>query len=203
MSTPWITSDELAGHTGAEIAFNPVASIYMEAACDCIRLYIDQNVDYKANDSISIPGSGTTALILPQMPIVSVSSITKDDDEDEVDDTTYHVEGRSRVVLNSGWNKWLRSSWYTVVYSHGYALTQADVDEDSGIYRVPATLRLRALEVAATALVSGVTGVGGVKSESIGRYSYEMDTASSGGVYVGLTEQQEGELQKFMQEGVA
>jgi hypothetical protein len=201
MSTPWITNEELAGHTGSEIAFNPVASLYMEAACDCIRLYIDQQVDYETGDTVVLSGTGTTTLMLPEMPVIEVSSITKDDDAAPIDLTTYIQQGRSQIHLIDG-NVWLPTSRYTVVYSHGWALTALDEDTEAGILRIPATLRLRALEVAATALVSGTTGVGGVKKEAIGRYSYELaDTGS--GVYVGLTEEQEVELRRFMQEGVA
>lgn len=202
MSTPWITSEELAGHTGSEIAFNPVAALYMEAACDCIRLYIDQQVDFQEDETIVVSGTGTTTLLLPEMPIVEITSITKDDDDDPVDPTTYQRQGRSQIHLIDGC-VWLPSSRYTIVYSHGWALTAEDVDAGEGILRVPAALRLRALEVAATALVSGTTGVGGVKAEAIGRYSYEMAPESSSGVYVGLTSEQEAELQRFMQEGVA
>ena len=77
------------------------------------------------------------------------------DDNDTFDRTTptrrgCRSTGAGILYLNNG-------SWWpahrqniTVTYAHGYALNESDLPEDTDIVRVPASIRLVALKLAAS-----------------------------------------------------
>jgi hypothetical protein len=147
----------------------------LETACDVIRNCLEQRVDYTAGDIVDLKGSGNDTLLIPQMPVVNLESVIRDDLDDVLDPEDYRLWDRQRLRTTAHGDTWHPWHVYSVTYDHGWALLPEDVDEDAGIFRVPGPLRMTALEVAAVGLVAGRTGVGGVRREQIGRYSYELD----------------------------
>lgn len=200
--TAWITAEELGAHTGAEdLDFNAAVDIYLEAACQAIRDHIDQDVDYMANDIIRLQGSGTKSLTLPQMPVLRIISVNVDDADDDMDPADYEAQGRSQLVRTDG-SKWDYWTIVEIVYDHGYVFTPDEVSIDPPTRILPSIFRIRALEVAAVAMVEGMVGVGGVKSETIGRYQYDLQADATQTIAT-LTEDQMRGLERYRQAGVA
>ena len=119
-----------SGHplTVAQLA---AADLDLEVACDDIRDYICQTVDLVTGDVITLAGTGTRALILPELP-VSAATITSAGVA--VTDFTRDAYG---ILWRTDPSIWSRGVNYTVTYTHGYALAD-----------VPAWLRRAAFQLA-------------------------------------------------------
>jgi hypothetical protein len=134
---------------GAEINRTQVA---LDAACDTVRQYICQTIDLVEDEVLEVRGSGTHVLLLPELPVVDVTSV-QDEDADEVDDWVLQDSGR--LWLDTGWR---HNHLYSVTYSHGWAAE--DVPSDIKI----TTYRMTGFYVQ---MAAGPT----VSTESIGGYS--------------------------------
>jgi hypothetical protein len=129
------------------------AQLDLEAACDRIRDYIGQTVDRVTGDVITVSGTGTRALTLPELPVVSVASIT--DDGTAVTDWTVDDYG---ILWRTDPYWWPRGHEFEVTYTHGY------VD-------VPAILKVAAFKLAR------IEGLGtGVRQESAGPFSVTYES---------------------------
>ena len=172
---PFATADELetfmqAAFTAEETAAAP---LLLELATAAIKGAAGQHIELVTDDEIVLDGSGTNVLLLPETPVVAVSSI--------------EVEGEALVVDDDfTWNRhgilsrWPRATWgltragVAVTYTHGYP-----PDE------VPGELKLVCLSVAARALENPT----GVPRESIGSYGVSYPQASfNTGTQLQLTE---------------
>jgi hypothetical protein len=127
----------------------PRVTVSLEAACDAVRDYIGQTIDLVTDDAMEIPGSGTQFLLLPELPVVSVASIT-DEDAEAVDDWTLRDSGI--LYRREGW---AHGHIYTVTNTHGWAT-------------VPADIKIATFQVASS-LASSQSGT--IQQESIGGYS--------------------------------
>lgn len=151
------------------------AAFAMSAASEMVRGYLNQYVSLVTNDVILLTGSGTRALILPELPVVAINSVTVGGDALVVAD---YVESRgvlwrrtSDALDDNGVH--ITSTWtagYDVVinYTHGYAV-------------VPADIRLVTARIAVgIAFDAGL--VPGLKQESVQDYSYtRADTSATAG----------------------
>lgn len=125
------------------------AALDVEAACDHIRDYLCQQIDAVANDVVTLQGTGTRALTLPELPVTAVASVTLDGDAI----TDYTVDDYGILWRDDpGW--WPRGDNYIVTYSHGYAPAN-----------IPAILKVVAFQLARRA------GTSDVRQESIADYS--------------------------------
>lgn len=125
-------------------------------------------------------------IVLPQKPVVSVTSVAAVGGMPAVPDlpiVDYAFDGIDRIRLGTcAWAINLPEAWwdddyvypgtYKVAYRAGYEAIPADV------VMVVCGMVLRAL--------TAPTMMGGVRSETIGSYSYQLD-AASGGLAVSLT----------------
>jgi hypothetical protein len=131
------------------------AEVDLDAACDRIRDYLGQTVDLVTGDVVTVAGTGTRALTLPELPVVSVASIT--DDGTAVTDWTVDEYG---IVWRTDPYWWPRGHDYEITYTHGYA--PADV---------PAILKVAAFKLAR------LEGLGtGVRQESAGPFSVTYES---------------------------
>lgn len=214
MTVPFISTGDLGFYTGQDLSTSDLAVMVCDAACQLIRDEIDQFINYVEDDVIYLDGRNRSMLILPEQPIVAVSEILIDDDaaDELIEGTDFRIVNERSMLerLSSGSPDdevvWDDDNQYKITYSHGWAATEGDVDEAEGIFRVPSSIRMIALALGATGMVSGTVGVGGVQSETLGRYKYTLaDTGTDGGGSMGMviSEIQCEALRKYAVEGVA
>lgn len=120
----------------------------LEAACDAVREYICQDIDHVTDDEVTVIGSGTEYLLLPQLPVLAVASIT-DEDAETVEDWTLRDSGI--LYRREGWRV---GHAYTVTYDHGWE-------------SVPADIKIATFKLAQSFETSGGT----ISQETIGGYS--------------------------------
>lgn len=161
-----------------------------DAACQVIRDYLHQTINLVRDDIVTLHGRGREMVILPQLPVVDVTSVFEDEDElIEDDDYVWDDAGivyRRASVLSLAWS--FGRNNVVITYDHGWAITDDDVVEpNSGdepvVELVPSDIRMVAKALAARMLragnVSVAAGSGGIVKETIGDYSYELDSASA------------------------
>jgi hypothetical protein len=156
----FITIDDYTASAG-EPSDYPRAEAAIDAACEQVRQYLHQHITFVAGDEVTVSGSGTGALLLPQLPVVAVNSITYDGTDVE----GWWVDESGVVRRNAGWPRWRR---YVVDYDHGWDEVPVDI--------VMATVRL------AAQLYSSATS-GEIRQETIGSYSvtYAVDDGDTSG----------------------
>jgi hypothetical protein len=175
--TRFVTLEELSRFVDRDVEFSLNAELMLESACQAVRDFCDQELDYTEDDAITIyVGHNVEILRLPELPIVEVSEVFVND-EDPMDPDDYEV--RTGGIARVSGLLWAQGSRVHVTYSHGYALTLEDVDTDAGIYRIPSPLRVKALELAASGLTWQTTQGGNLTSETIGSYSYTVSEGST------------------------
>lgn len=136
----------------------------LEVASDLVRAEIDLDVDAATDDSLTLDGSGLDTLILPELPVSDIASVTLDDVELVVDDE-YRL-GAGGILYRTDDDVWtLGRGNVEVVYSHGW-----DTPPEGLVNLV--------LLVADRLYASAGTG-GEVESETIGVYSYTTSTTDT------------------------
>lgn len=176
---PFISHDDLGAYlettlTGDEL----ITKIALDGACEAIRQYLHRRLNLTADDEITMDGTWSDALILPQRPVHEVSDVLNDGDTVDLADTYLDVEHGILYLTDGTW--WHRGrGTVSLTYTHGYALTE---DAVAGtIERVPSNIRLVALRLAAavwrTKGGSIASGGGAITGEHIGTYNYTQDAA--------------------------
>lgn len=180
MTAPFISIEDLADYTSQDLSGSDLAMIACDAACERVRGETDQQLNWVEDDEVVLDGSGKAALQLPQAPVFGTVVVLVDGVE--VEATDYVVRGSAALLIRTDGSYWpLAVGNIAVTYSHGWAVVEGDVDEVEGPQRMPSDLRAVALRIAAATLSAGSTGIGGVSSETIGGYSYQIATGGEGG----------------------
>ncbi len=141
------------------------ATAALDAVCASIRRYCSQRFDYVESDVITVSGTGKQALLLPELPVVAVNSVTINKDEtSELAVTDYRLLDPDAGLL---WRPTAVWPWggvnITVDYDHGYADIPADL-----------------IEVAVHLAHESVTAIPSqLRSETIGGYSYTRDAGQT------------------------
>lgn len=133
-----------------DAADNVRAAKLLDHASAMIRRTARQDFDFTSNDAITLAPTQTDTLLLPQLPVTAVASVT-------TDGLLLTEETDYRVMLPAGIIRHLRKRWtkpIDVVYSHGYTT-------------LPEDLKAICVEMSARAWVNPR----GVLSEQIGNYS--------------------------------
>lgn len=179
MTIPFISLLDLGDYLDADLTEDEVGVIAIDSACEMIRSYIDQRIDYEEQDEIRLDGTGRPSLLLPQRPVRAVHGVTEEDEGPDLaeDEDWYLDRVADRIIRLPEGAVWPLGQGNIVVnYDHGY---EADpVDED--FIRVPSDIRLVALQIASRIYRGkGTATAGTVVSETIGSTSF---TYESGGV---------------------
>lgn len=183
------------------------ATLAVESGCDIVRGYCRQLLDLIEDDVVELDGTGSDALLLPELPVRSVAEVIVRDrwgknPETLVVDTDYRV-ATGGVLWRIG-DVWLRGHTNVeVTYTHGYGTL--DLGSGSGSITetldMPASLKYVALSVAARVFVAPDAGLGGIAGETIGTYSYTVSQNSSAASL--LTGVEKFVLDEFRLRGVA
>jgi len=194
---PFISETDLSAFLGEEVSpLDLLTEIALDSACQTIRSYLGQTINLVRGDIEIHDGTGRESIVLRQLPVIDVASITEDDVE-LVPDDDYVVDGRTGIVhrRSLGWSygwglgwPWRRQN-IIVIYDHGCAITEEDVvNEDSGdepiVNRVPSDIRQVALELAAAtynAPAFVAVGASGITEEdkTIGGASHRVKYADA------------------------
>lgn len=166
MASPWATPEELRLRLRLAAIDSEQAAEVIAAAESVIRGELWQTIDAVAGDAVELVGNGRRVLLLPEMPVTDVVSVT--------------VDG---VALTAGqgcrWNRygiltrlggcWPLDSLVSVTYGHGYE-------------PVPDVVKRVCLQVAGRAWVHATTAVA---SESLGDRSITYNKERTGEALTG------------------
>jgi hypothetical protein len=147
-------------------------TLLLQDASIAIRRYTKQDFEYVEDDSIILRPVGTW-LRLPQKPVENVTGVFAQSGYaglpefalvawvfDQID--KINIYGGTEQVVNypEWWYQYEGANTYRVVYSHGYA----EIPDD--VVATAANMVIR--------IMTSPTNVGGMVSERIGQYFYQM-----------------------------
>jgi len=143
----------------------------LEVSTDAIRVYVEQYIERVVDDAIVVNGPiNSTTINLPEIPVISVSSIYEDDvllvaDEDYKLDTDLGVLHRIGQVWSCGIQN------IAIVYTHGYD-------------PIPDTVNGICARMASRIFQAGLRskendGIPGVASKSLGDFAVSFEGAGS------------------------
>jgi hypothetical protein len=163
MPDPFVTVQDLSDITGRDLSLDNGAVIAIDAACDVCRTLAEQ--DFNAGTAtVSLDGQGTDALLLPQRPVGTVSSVLVNG----VAEPNFMLTAEG-MLLRGTPGSWCGRVWprgrqnVTVTYAFGYADGE-----------VPRDVRLVALEIAQRMVIQGVA-----TSETVGDVTINYGMAAS------------------------
>lgn len=149
----------------------------IEWATEDIKNYCQQNIAFVEDDEITLDiPAGRSQILLPELPVASVTSVIEDDIELTAEDDYKLGQHGILYRVNRNWKSGVQI--VTITYSHGYATIPTDIVEiavrsASRVYQAG----LRAKEI---------NGVTGVQSTSLGDYSVSFGSEQGGGVGEGV-----------------
>lgn len=181
MTSPFISVTDLGAYLRQDLDDDDLAVIATDSACDVVRGWVDQELDESLNDTVVLDGNGADVLLLPELPVTAVDSVTLYDGESSEEllvagsDEDYLL-GSGGLLYRMG-NTWPEArQCITVVYDHGYATGE-----------VPSDIRLVALQVAAR-----IHDAAHLVRETVGSYSIEYVQGMGG-----LTKYEKDVLRKY------
>lgn len=140
MTAPFVSSEDLESYLRlpANTIDETLAEIALDSACQAIRDECDQNLE-DTEAVIYLSGDGSSSLIIPNHPVISVASIYESADtvsERLVDADDYIIDPDTTNTLLLKKNYWQKGRKnLRVTFTYGYT-------------QVPSTVRLIALQVA-------------------------------------------------------
>lgn len=134
----------------------------LDHASAVIRRAARQDFDFTSGDTVALAPTGTDTLLLPQLPVTAVASVTVDGVV-LTTDVDYRVALPAGILRRLGAGRWNQP--VDVVYSHGYTA-------------LPEDLKAICVEMSARAWVNPR----GVISEQIGNYSARWSAEATAGM---------------------
>lgn len=139
------------------------AQMLLDLATGEVDDVLEQNLEQVTDDQVVLDGTGTDTLVLPSWPVTAISAL--DEDGTSLTQGDDYVWSRSGVVTRKRdvWPSLPRS--VEVTFTHGYTT-------------IPEVIRSATVKIAAASWVNPA----GVRSESIGDYSYRVEAPADGSV---------------------
>lgn len=159
---------ELGAYLKQPLAEDDVTAVmFLDAASDTVRDYLDQILDVVTDDVVVLDPPRGGVLFLPEMPVAAVSKVETliRGVWTIVDPGSYVVSARTGSIaatLSAGVGRWWDAPW-RVTYTHGFVT-------------VPSSLKGVVLGVAGRAYATEV----GVDSERIGGYQVKYAVEKTG-----------------------
>jgi hypothetical protein len=171
MADPFIAPQDLVDYLGRGTITDPGMLIATDAACDTVRTIAERTFN-QSTSTVTLDGTGTDALLLPELPVTSAGTVTVAGGTI----TDYVLNTRLGMLIRKASNTdvdytnacrtltWPEGRQNIVVtYQHGYA----DAD-------LPRDVRMVALSIASRLVVQGVA-----VEESNGPVSVKYPTAAT------------------------
>ena len=104
----------------------------LDQACQAIRDYLGQRLDWVENEVIRLHGTGRRTILLPELPVNAVDAVSVTDNEatTALVATDWWVDGRSGVLFRVGTNgtRWPGGvANIQVTYDHGYQVVPSSI----------------------------------------------------------------------------
>lgn len=115
MASPWATPEDLRVHLRLDSIDTADAEAALAAAEDVIRAGLGQSVDQALVDTVHLTGNGRTVLLLPEVPVTAVTSVTIDGTALDADGYRWNREG----ILTRLCGVWPLDADVQVVHDHG------------------------------------------------------------------------------------
>lgn len=152
-----VSAAELQTYLGDPNLDTDQADLVLGGVDALVREWTRQHLEEVTNEEVSLDGTGTDVLLLPELPVTAVASIVDENDSSTLTEDTDYRWWNNGIVRRLAGNTWIEHPRrYTVTYTHGYAT-------------IPAAIKQVVLRVAARA----VSNPSGHASETIGSYSYQ------------------------------
>lgn len=194
MAEPFIGLNDLGDALGADVSTSDLAVIAIDSACEMIRAELGNDINLAEDAEITIDGSGSGRLILPEPPVREVSEVIIDDGLDTeltLATTDYVLDDLPRLhgayLRRIGPSTvWPYNTWpvgrrnITITYTHGWDVVEPISDPPPGFERVPSAIRSVALGLAKRIYVTNTSGAtGATTSLSLGSATETFDVASA------------------------
>jgi hypothetical protein len=187
----FFTTAELAAALQMDIdSIDPeTANMLAELACDIVRDDLggageSQQIDFQADDVVTVYGDSGQIVVLPQKPVTAVSSVVVQGRTLDPKEYNWRDNGRLYRVVFAGTEYADMQTWLwpfgipiTVTYSHGYDT-------------VPSLVKQVALELAVSAYLNPAMAV----TQTAGPYS---STYTAQQVGMSLSDEQESRLDNY------
>lgn len=147
---PLATPAELRSFLQDDNIPESLAALALETVSGLIRDWCNISFDYVEDDVVTLDGTGSEALMLPEVPVSFVTEVLENGVL--LDSSLYEWNEDGILRRPNRWRKLFR--YYQVTYDHGYEVT-------------PSTVRGVCLRSAAR----GIVNPAGVSAETIGRYT--------------------------------
>jgi hypothetical protein len=162
MPDPFVSQADLTDYLGRDVTSDNGALMALDAACDAIRDITEQDFN-SATSTVSLDGTGTDTLLLPQRPVIAAGTVLVDGGTvtDYVPPTPDGFLYRG-TATSGGCYGWSRPLWprgrqnVRVTYDHGYTVAGT-------VNNIPRSVRMVALMIASRLVVQGVA-----QSETVG-----------------------------------
>ncbi len=100
----------------------------LESASEAVRRHCAQTFDLVTDDEIVLDGTGTAALILPELPVVDISEVTITLTTGATETPTYSLGRHGGILRRTGWRIWPPGYGnIAVTYTHGYTAIPDDL----------------------------------------------------------------------------
>ena len=170
MPDPFITVQDLTDILGRDCSSDNGAVMAIDAACDSIRDITEQDFNF-ATSTVSLDGTGTDSLLLPQRPVTNAGTVLVNGGTitDYIPPTPDGFLYRGTAIAGP----WQRPIWplgrqnVQVTYDHGYLIAGT-------VNNVPRSIRMVALMIAQRLVVQGVA-----QSETVGDVTMDYGMAAS------------------------
>lgn len=145
MPDPFISVQDLIDYVGRGGTADPGMLIATDSACDTVRTFAERDFNQVIGGSAILDGSGTDALLLPQLPVTAAGTVTVNGGTV----TDYMLNGNG-ILFRGTAGVDPRPIWplgrqnVRVTYDHGYA------DQD-----IPRDVRMVALSLASRIVIQG------------------------------------------------
>lgn len=154
MPVPFISRQDLTDYLGRDVTTDDGALAAVDAACDMVRSLAEQDFNETTGDTITLDGTGTDALILPQLPVNNVGTVNLIDSLGGTTAVTdYAVKDNGVLVRHRGS---ATTSWWPSIWPLGRQNVQVTYDHGYGTADLPRDIRMVALSVASRLIVQGV-----------------------------------------------
>lgn len=175
---PFISIADLGDYIGRDVSTDDGAVIAVDSACEMVRTLTEQDFNPVNADTVTLDGTGTDTLLLPQTPVTAAGTVVVNGGSLTAADYVATSDGHLVRTGGTAWSTWSETSFgpadywprgrqnISVTYNHGYAAGTA--------LDVPADVRMVALMIASRLVIQGVE-----KSRTVGQASATYAVAST------------------------
>lgn len=170
----------------------------LDAASGLVRAYVGRTLDQVEDDELTLHGTGTYTLLLPEGPVAEVSLVEEldsDGDATEIDADDYRLEGDKALLhrLDEPWCEGVLN--YRITLTYGYTLPGTPNPT------LPPEIRAVTAQIAARLYQQATDEGRQVTQRSIGSYSESYE--ASEGPQMGLEPAETAVLARYRWGGLA